>query len=75
MKQSTRRGEALVMRAEPLGLAVEISHRIVDVVRIVDGALLLEADPSWAAAINTVLVKKGVRVSELCRARSAQRLI
>jgi hypothetical protein len=75
MKQSTRRGEALVMRAEPLGLAVEISHRIVDVVRIVDGALYLEADPSWAAAINTVLVMKGVRVSELCRARSAQRLI
>ena len=36
-------------------------------VRLVDGALLLGADPAWAAAINTVLVTKGVRVSELCR--------
>jgi hypothetical protein len=34
----------------------------------VDGALLLDADPAWAGAINTVLVKQGVRVSELCRA-------
>ena len=36
-------------------------------VRLVDGVLLLDADPAWAAAINTVLVTKGVRVSELCR--------
>lgn len=34
-------------------------------VRVVDGALLL--DPAWAGAINTLLVKQGVRVSELCR--------
>jgi hypothetical protein len=38
-------------------------------VHVVDGALLLDADPAWAGAINTVLVAKGVRVSELCRAR------
>jgi hypothetical protein len=28
----------------------------------------LGAEPAWAGAINTVLVKKGVRVSELCSA-------
>ena len=52
--------EALLVRAEPLGLAEEISQRMVDVVRVEDGALLLEADPKWAGAINTVLVAKGV---------------
>jgi hypothetical protein len=31
----------------------------------VDGALLLDADPTWAGAINTVLIKMGVRVNEL----------
>ena len=36
-------------------------------VRVADGALLLDADPAWAGAINTVLVTKGVRVSELCQ--------
>ena len=57
--------KGLLVRAEPLGLAEEVSRRIVDVVRVVDGALLLDADLAWAGAINTVLVKKGVRVSEL----------
>jgi hypothetical protein len=33
--------------------------------RIVDGALLLDADSAWAGAIETVLVMKGVRVSKL----------
>jgi hypothetical protein len=61
--------EALLVRAEPLELAAEVCHRMVDVVRVMDDALLLDADPAWAGAINTVLVKKGVRVSEL---RSAQ---
>ena len=60
-------GEGLLVRAEPLGLAEEISNRMVEVVRVGDGALLLDADPAWAGAINTVLVKKGVRVSELAR--------
>jgi len=36
-------------------------------VRVVDGALLLDADSAWTGAINTVLVTKGVRVSEPCR--------
>ena len=58
-------GEGLLVRAEPLRLAEEISQRMVDVVRVVDGALFLEADPEGAGAINTVLVKKGVRVREL----------
>jgi hypothetical protein len=56
--------EGLLMRAQPLGAAQEISRCIVDV-RVVDGALLLDADRTWAGAINTVLTKKGVRVNEL----------
>jgi hypothetical protein len=58
--------EGLLVRAEPMGLAEEIVRMVVDV-RVVDGALLLDADPTWAGAINTVLVNKGVRVSELAR--------
>jgi hypothetical protein len=57
--------QGLLVRAEPLGLAEEISRRMVDVVRIIDGALFLDADPTWAGAVNTVLVKKSVRVNEL----------
>lgn len=57
--------EVLIVGARPLRLAQMVCRRIVDGVRVVDGALLLDADPAWAGAINTVLVKKGVRVSEL----------
>ena len=57
--------ESLLVRAEPLAWAEEISHRMVDVVRLIDGALLLDANPAWA--INMVLVDKGVRVNELAR--------
>jgi hypothetical protein len=56
----------LLVRAEPLEIAEEISHRMVDV-RVVDGALWLDADPTWAEAINTVLIEKGVMVSELTK--------
>ena len=59
--------EGLLVRAEPLQWAEEISPRMVDVVRLIDGALLLDADPAWAWAINMVLVDKGVRVNELAR--------
>jgi hypothetical protein len=62
-----KRKDLLLVRAEPLERAEEISNRIVSVVRILDGSLLLEADPAWAGAINTVLVRNGVRVSELVR--------
>jgi hypothetical protein len=48
--------EGLLVRAEPQEWAEEISHRMVDVVRLIDGALLLDADPAWAWAINMVLV-------------------
>jgi hypothetical protein len=44
---------------------------MVDVVRLEDGAHLLDADPEWAGAINTVLVTKGVRVDELRKQSSA----
>ena len=56
--------EGLLVRAEPLGLAEEVSRRMVDVVRPADNALLLDADLAWAGAINKVLVEKGVTVSE-----------
>jgi hypothetical protein len=59
--------DGLLVRVEPLEWAEQISHRMVTVERLEDGALLLEADPAWAGAINAVLVKKGVRVSELRR--------
>jgi hypothetical protein len=75
--------EGLLVRAEPLGLAEEVSRRMVDVVRVAGGALLLDADLTRAGAINAVLVKKGVRVSELrhlrrprqtgCRSAAQQR--
>ena len=61
-----KRHEGLMVRAHPLEQAERISRSMVEV-RLVDGVLLLDADPAWAAAINTVLVTKGVRVSELCR--------
>jgi hypothetical protein len=67
--------EGLLVRANPLGLAEEISHRMVDVVRVEDGALLLDADPEWAGAINTVLITKGVRVNELRKETTAKRLV
>jgi hypothetical protein len=63
----------LLVRAEPLRLAQEISRTMVDVVRVADGALLLDADPAWARAINTVLVKKGARVSKLRRVSRPQK--
>ena len=70
-----KRNEGLLVRAEPLGLAEEVSQRMVDVVRVEDGALLLDADPKLAGAINTVLVTKGVRVNELREQTTAERLI
>jgi hypothetical protein len=59
------------LRAEPLEWAEEISQRMVGVVRLEDGALLLEADPKWAGAINAVLVEKGVRVKEIRKQTTA----
>ena len=67
--------EGLLVSVEPLEWAQEISQRMVDVVRVEDGALLLEVKPEWAGAINTVLVKKGVRVNELRQGTIAARLV
>jgi hypothetical protein len=53
--------------AEPLEWAEEVSRRMVKVVRTRGDALLLDADPAWAWAINNVLVSKGVRANELAR--------
>jgi len=65
------RSEGLVVRAQPLEQAEHISRLMVDV-RVADGVLLLDADPAWAEAINTVLATKGVRVSELCPIRNSK---
>jgi hypothetical protein len=70
-----RREEGLLVRAEPLDWAEEISHRMVDVVRLEDGALLLDADPKWAGAIYAVLVENGVEVKEIRKATTPERLI
>ncbi len=59
-----KRSEGLLMSAQPLEAAEEISRRIVDV-RVVDGTLLLDADPAWAGASNTVPTQKGVSVNGL----------
>jgi hypothetical protein len=67
--------EGLLVRAEPLERAEEISKRMVDVVRLKDGALLLKDDSAWAGAIKHVLVTKGVRVDELRKQTAAERLI
>jgi len=60
--------EGLLVRAHPLEQAERISRSMVEV-QLVDGALLLDADPAWAGAINTVLVEHGVKVSELCQSQ------
>lgn len=57
----------LLVRAEPLELAERVCRRLVREIRITDDALWLDTDPAWSGAVNTVLVKKGVRVSELIR--------
>jgi hypothetical protein len=59
-----KRHKGLLVKAQPMKQAERISRSMVDV-EVVDEALLLAADPAWARAINTVLAKKGVRVSEL----------
>jgi hypothetical protein len=62
--------EGLLVRAEPLRLAEEICRRLVWEVQVVDDALWLGAAPAWSGAVNIVLIKKGVRVSELVRLAS-----
>ena len=65
LENASAGAEGLLVRAEPLEWAEEVSQRMVHVERTMDGALFLEAEPTWAGAINMVLVLKGVRVSEL----------
>jgi hypothetical protein len=72
MLENTSVGKGLLVRAEPLQWAEELCQRMVRVERTADGALLLEADPAWAGSIKEVLVKKGVRVSELSSWRLAR---
>jgi hypothetical protein len=54
---------ALQIRVEPLEMARWICELMVEKVRVVDGALELDVDPSYGAAITTVLAKKGMRAT------------
>ena len=65
LENASAGAEGLLVRAEPLEWAEEISQRMVHVEHTMDGALFLEADPAWAEAINLVLVSQGMRISEL----------
>jgi hypothetical protein len=64
--------EGLLVKAEPLDRAEEISHRMVDVERLENGALWLDADPEWAWAIYAVMVEKGVCVKEIRKETTAE---
>ena len=55
----------MLVRTKPLGQAGRICRRPVREVRVIADALWLDADPTVSSAVNTVLVKKGVKVSEL----------
>lgn len=68
-----RSSEGVLVAARPLNRAERVCRRLVEGVRVADGTLVLDADPSWSGAINTVLVKSGVKVSELRRANGGQR--
>jgi hypothetical protein len=70
MKENARE-EGLLVRAEPLDRAEEISRRMVEVVRLKGGALLLKADPKLAGAICAVLVERGVWVKEIRKESTA----
>jgi ABC-2 type transport system ATP-binding protein len=62
------RGRAsLRVRADPLDVAERVAAAIsgVERVAIVDGSLVITADPGAAAAINKTLVGAGIAVSEL----------
>ena len=62
------REDGLLIAAEPIALAERICKTLVDEVSTTtDGTLLLDTNPAFAGAINTVLVMKGATVSELHR--------
>ena len=69
------RSDGLLVRAEPLQWAKEISQRMVDVVHLEVSALLLEVDPKWTGPIKEVLAKRSVRVKVIRRETTAERLI
>src|SRR5215217_6874746 len=71
---AVKRTKGLLVKAYPVRAAEEICRRLVDRVWVANGALELVADPAWAGAINTVLVKKGVRVEELRRVDDAREI-
>jgi hypothetical protein len=57
--------EGLLVRAKPIEVAERLCRRLSGEVWVADDVLFLVTDLEWAGAINTVLVKKGLRVSEL----------
>jgi hypothetical protein len=65
--------EGLLVRAQPIEVAERLCRRLSDEVWKADDALFLITELEWAGAINTVLVKKGLRVSELCHVGRGQK--
>jgi hypothetical protein len=63
MRENTNEG--LLVRVEPLQRAKEVCEMMVGGVQVIEGALQLDVGPAYAGAIETVLVEKGMRVSEL----------
>ena len=63
-----KRNEGLLVEASPSERAEEVLRRMVEV-QEVNGMLLLEADPDWAEAIETVLEEGGIEVEQLRLAR------
>lgn len=62
-----KRSGGLLVEAQRSRAAEVICRRRVAGVHIASGALLLASAPAWAAAINAVLVKIGVRADEAHR--------
>jgi hypothetical protein len=60
-KPGNRKGDVKAMCDER---ATRRSLSRLGAVGTLGGALLLDADPAWAGAINPVLVTRGARVSE-----------
>jgi hypothetical protein len=58
-------GQGLLVRVEPLQRAKEVLETMVEGVRVIEGALVLDVGPAYAGAIKTVLAGRGMRVSEL----------
>jgi ABC-type multidrug transport system ATPase subunit len=65
--EELRGGSGILVRVEPLEEAREIAAGLegVEGAQIMDGMLMIDADPGRAAEVNAGLVSAGLQVSEL----------